>query len=152
MSTSLSEHFTLEELIASDTARRYRLDNTPTPAVLENLRRTAQFLEDVRAALGGKPIRINSGYRSPAVNKAVGGVGTSAHCFGHAVDLLCPDFGTPFQVCQRLLQARIPCDQIIHEFGRWTHISFDPAMRHMPLTIASAKQGYLPGILPVRVA
>ena len=149
--THLSEHFTLEELTASSAAVRLKLDNTPGPEVLAALTRAAQFMEDVREALDNKPIRITSGYRSPAVNKAIGGVPTSAHCFGHAIDFQCPSFGTPYDVCQRILEAGILFDQLIHEYGSWTHISFDPAMRYMPLTIASAKAGYLKGILPITV-
>jgi hypothetical protein len=149
--TPLSAHFTLEELTASSSAVRLKLDNTPTPEVVQALTRAAQFMEDVRQALGNKPVRITSGYRSPAVNRAIGGVSTSAHCFGHAIDFQCPSFGTPYEVCQRILQAGLPFDQLIHEYGNWTHISFDPTMRHMPLTIASARTGYLKGILPITV-
>lgn len=149
--TPLSEHFSLEELIASSAAVRLKIDNTPGPEVVAALTRAAQFMEDVREALGNKPIRVTSGYRSPAVNKAVGGAATSAHCYGHAIDFQCPSFGTPYDVCQRILAAGIPFDQLIHEYGSWTHISFDPAMRCMPLTIANARTGYLKGILPIAV-
>lgn len=69
---NLSEHFTLEEMTASETAARYGLDNTPDEKALANLTRLAAFLEDVRALLG-KPIHINSAFRSPLANEAVGG-------------------------------------------------------------------------------
>ena len=67
----LTAHFSLEELIASETATRSGIDNTPPSELMPNLRALADGLEKVRAALGGRPIHINSGYRCPALNKAV---------------------------------------------------------------------------------
>jgi hypothetical protein len=134
MTTALSAHFTLDELTASSTAIRRGIDQTPPPAVLKNLTRTASQMELVRTLLGGKPIRVNSGYRSPALNKAVGGAAGSAHLTGHAVDFVCPDFGTPKEVAQMLAACPIlTFDQIIQE-GTWVHISFDPAARREILT------------------
>lgn len=152
MATLLSPHFSLEEFIRSDTAERYKLDNTPPPEVQAQLQRTAELLEQVRDLLGGKAIRINSGYRGPAVNKAVGGVDSSAHTQGWAVDFVCPDFGTPLKVCVEILNSQLLFDQLIHEYGRWTHLSFAPTMRRQPLSIARAANGYLPGILPIKTA
>ena len=148
--TLLSTNFSLEELTRSSTAVQYRLDNTPGAEAVEHLTRTAVLLEDVRALLG-RPLRISSGYRSPAVNKAVGGAATSAHCLGHAVDFVC-DGLTPYEVCQRIRDSGLLFDQLIHEYGRWTHIAFGPGLRRMPLTIAQASRGYLQGILPIRRA
>lgn len=147
--TPLSDHFTLEELTRSSIATQYGLDNTPEAETVEHLRRSAQLLEAVRAALEDRPIRITSGYRSAAVNKAVGGAATSAHRSGWAIDLQCPEFGSPYDVCQRILAKGIHFDQLIHEYGRWTHISFDPRMRREPLSIARVSQGYLKGILQI---
>lgn len=146
----LSDHFTLEELTRSSTATQYRLDNTPGQDVVEHLRRTAWMLEDVRLLLG-RSLQINSGYRSPAVNQAVGGSATSAHCLGHAVDFVCEGL-TPYQVCRKINDSLLLFDQLIHEYGRWTHIAFGPGMRRMPLTIANARQGYLPDIRPISSA
>lgn len=106
-----------------------RLDNTPTAQHLSNLTHTSQAMEAVRTALGGKPIRVNSAYRSAAVNRAVGGSSTSAHCQGWAVDFVCPAFGTPMDICKALVQAGIKFDQLIMEKNQWVHISFDPRMR-----------------------
>lgn len=108
----LSEHFTLEEFTASQTAIRRGLNNTPTPQMIEKLKRTAQKMEQVRALLG-KPIFINSAYRSPSVNRAIGGAATSQHCKGEAVDFVCPQFGTPKQICQAIIKAGIHFDQLI---------------------------------------
>lgn len=150
--TKLSEHFTLEELVRSDTASARGIDNTPDADVVGRLTRSALLLEQVGAALGGRPIDIYSGYRSPALNKAVGGSSTSAHCLGYAIDLHCASAGSPFDVCNAIVKAGIAFDQLIHEFGRWTHISFDPRMRGQVLTIASVRQGYVAGIQPIRLA
>ncbi|KUZ70659.1 peptidase M15 [Burkholderia ubonensis] len=118
----LTPHFTLEELTRSDTARARQIDNTPSPAAAANLRRLAQTLERVRALLGGKPMQITSGYRSPALNRAVGGVSTSAHAQGLAADFVCSGYGPPVDVCRALAASDLPFDQVINEFGRWVHI------------------------------
>lgn len=123
----LTEHFTLEELTFSPEAIRKGLDNTPNTTQLEALKLTAQSMEKVRALLGN-PIRVTSGFRSPAVNVAVGGSLKSHHCFGYAVDFICPKFGTPREVCSAIMKSDIKYDQLIYE-GTWVHISFAPSMR-----------------------
>lgn len=121
----LSEHFSLEELTVSESAARLGIDNTPTNEALLNLRRLAAFLEQVRATLG-KPIKINSAYRSPDVNKAVGGSKTSQHCFGCAADIRVNGM-TPDQVVRAIIKAKLPYDQVIREFDSWTHVSIPNA-------------------------
>jgi len=120
---NLSAHFTLEELTISQNAARLGLDNTPGPDIIANLRRTALGLELVRA-LTGAPIIISSGYRSPLVNKAVGGATKSQHLTGQAADITAPGFGTPEQLVSAIVGSTIPFDQCILEFGAWCHISF----------------------------
>ena len=145
----LSEHFSLEELIASEIAARKGIDNTPSPSIIVNLRVLAAGLEQVRAALGGKPIHVSSGYRCAALNRAVGGAGKSAHMDGLAADILCPQFGPPLDVCKAIVNAGIKTDQIIHEFGHWCHVAFaapQQVARGQLLTIASAAEGYQPGL------
>lgn len=129
---NLSPHFTLAELTHSETAVRKGLDNTPPALVVENLRRLALGLEQVREVLAC-PVIVTSGYRSPAVNRAIGGSSMSAHCDGHAADIIAPAHGTPLQVARTLRDSRLAFDQIIHE-GGWVHISFAPAMRRQVLT------------------
>lgn len=146
--TTLSPHFTLDEMTRSATAIANGVNNAPDALAIEHLTRTAAGLEAVRTLLG-EPLAISSGYRSPDVNRAVGGSRTSAHCFGYAADFTCAAAGTPYQVCLAILRSDIAFDQLIHEYGRWTHISFDPRMRRQPLTIANAKRGYLAGILEI---
>jgi putative chitinase len=140
--TQLSENFSLAEMTRTDTG----LPNTPAPAELEVLRKTAVQMEAVRKLLG-RPIRVNSAFRGPLVNKAVRGVTTSAHCRGHAVDFACPDFGTPFQVADAIARSGIKFDQLILEYG-WVHISFDPRMRGECLTKRSAAAPFEQGIRP----
>ncbi|MDP3854398.1 D-Ala-D-Ala carboxypeptidase family metallohydrolase [Phenylobacterium sp.] len=130
MPTRLSPHFTVEELTAT---QHRRLDNTPSPAVLENLRRTAERMEQVRSLLGDRVITVSSGYRSPAVNRAVGGAKTSAHLSGLAVDFNCHAFGSPAEVCEAIARSSITFDQLIEE-GRWVHLSADPRGRRQVLT------------------
>jgi zinc D-Ala-D-Ala carboxypeptidase len=117
----LSEHFTLEELTHSEVAERKNLDNTPNALEVANLVRLAELLEKVRALLN-KPILLNSGFRSKAVNDSVGSRDTSQHRIGCAADIRVPGM-TPKQVVQACIDANIPYDQIIEEFGSWTHIS-----------------------------
>lgn len=132
----LTPHFTLEELIHSDTANARGIDNSPSPEIIENLRKTAQMLERVRTLLG-QPITISSGYRCPALNAAVGGVPDSAHLYGQAADILCPGFGTPLEVCQAIQKSMIPFDQLIREHlaADWTHIAWSTSQRMQILTI-----------------
>ena len=117
----LSEHFTLEELTASDIGARKGLDNTPNEQEVANLVRLAAFLEQVRTLLG-KPILINSAFRSEAVNRAVGSKDTSQHRKGCAADIRAPGM-TPKEVCTKIVQSKLHYDQVICEFDAWTHVS-----------------------------
>ena len=146
----LSPNFTLEELTVSDYAARHGLDNTPENDHLLNLRRLAAFLEALRAVLG-KPISINSAYRSPKVNAAIKGSKTSQHCHGTAADIKVAGM-VPEQVVKRIIASALPYDQVIREFsdpvrgGGWTHVSIvnikDAKPRKMALIID--KQGTRP--------
>ena len=116
---NLSEHFTLEELTHTD---HRALDNTPNDAELANLTRLAEFLEEVKTVLGGKPIMVNSAFRSKAVNDAVGSKDTSQHRVGCAADIRVPGL-TPDEVVKAVIASGLGYDQVIREFDRWTHIS-----------------------------
>ena len=119
---NLTEHFTLDELTSSETAERNGWDNTPNEAELANLKRLALFLEDIKTALGGKPIMVSSGYRGKQVNDAVGSKDSSQHRTGCAVDFRVPQL-TPDQVVKAIVASGLPYDQVIREFDRWTHLS-----------------------------
>jgi hypothetical protein len=116
---NLSEHFTLDELTHTD---HRQFDNTPNATEMANLVRLAGFLEEVKTVLGGKPVMINSAFRSKAVNDAVGSSDKSQHRIGCAADIRVPSM-TPDEVVKAVIASGIAYDQIIREFDRWTHIS-----------------------------
>lgn len=116
---NLTEHFTLAELTHTD---HRELENTPNESEIKNLYRLAEFLETVKTVLGGKPIMVNSAFRSEAVNTAVGSKNTSQHRIGAACDFRVPGMA-PDAVVRAIIAADLPYDQIIREFDAWTHIS-----------------------------
>lgn len=116
---NLSPHFTYDELTHTD---HREFDNTPNEAELENLKRLAAFLEKVKEVLGGKPVMVNSAFRSKLVNDAVGSKDTSQHRIGCAADIRVPNM-TPDQVVKAVIASGLEFDQVIREFDRWTHIS-----------------------------
>ena len=117
--TILTKNFTLEELTHTD---HREFSNEPNESERANLVRLAVFLEQVKELLGGKPIMVNSAFRSKAVNDAVGSKDTSQHRLGCAADLRVPGM-TPDQVVKAVMASDLPFDQVIREFDRWTHIS-----------------------------
>ena len=120
----LTPHFTLEELYTSEIADRLDINNMPdNPEILNNIKFLADNLEKVRSILG-KPIHINSAYRSPLVNATLGSKPTSAHTKGLAADFVCPAFGSPRSIVIRLMDSDVIYDQLILEFDRWVHIAF----------------------------
>ena len=138
---NLTPHFTLEELTASETAERNGWDNSPNDQELANLTRLAEFLEEVKVVLGGKPIMISSGLRTKQVNDAVGSKDTSQHRLGCAADFKVPGM-TPDEVVKAIVASGIGYDQVICEFDRWTHISIpnieDTSPRQHALVIDKA--------------
>ena len=132
---NLSENFTYEELTHTD---HREFDNTPNEAEMANLVRLAAFLEQVKEVLGGKPIMINSAFRSEEVNKAVGSTDKSQHRRGCAADIRVPGM-TPDEVVQAIMASDLKYDQCIREFDRWTHLSIpnveDAEPRNMALII-----------------
>lgn len=141
-SDKLSENFTYEELTRSDTAVRLSVDNTPNEAEIQNLRRLAALLQEVKKAVGGKPVMINSAFRSKAVNDAVGSKDTSQHRLGCAADLRVPGM-KPREVVEACIASKVPFDQIILEFDSWTHISVPntPEMQPRGQALIIDKQG-----------
>jgi uncharacterized protein YcbK (DUF882 family) len=128
---NLTPNFTLDELTASESAERNGWDNSPNDAELENLKRLADFLEQVKVVLGGKPVMINSAFRSKKVNDAVGSKDTSQHRIGCAADIRVPGM-TPDQVVKAVIASGIGYDQVIREFDRWTHISIPNSVDTSP--------------------
>jgi hypothetical protein len=128
---NLTPHFSLEELTASETAERNGWDNSPNDQELANLTRLADFLEQVKVVLGGKPIMISSGLRTKLVNDAVGSKDTSQHRLGCAADFKVPGM-TPDEVVKAVIASGIAYDQVIREFDRWTHISIPASVDNSP--------------------
>lgn len=133
----IAPNFWLSELLHSEVAARAKLDNYPDAVVLGNLRSfTGPGLQRIRDLLG-VPIIISSGYRSPEVNRRVGGSASSQHMSGLAVDFTAPGYGTPRKVIERILEHAnvVRYDQVILEFNRWVHCSWSHQPRGMVLTI-----------------
>ena len=128
---NLSPHFTLDELTHTD---HREIDNSPTQAEIDNLQQLANFLEEVKTVLGGKPIMISSGFRCKALNDAVGSKDSSQHRIGLAADFRVPGM-TPDEVVRAVVASGIGYDQIIREFDRWTHISVSDKPRKQALII-----------------
>lgn len=132
MATYLSKNFTLEELVKSETARRKKIDNTPTNEVKECLTKLAkELLQPIREAYG-KPIIVSSGYRSPKLNKVLGGATNSDHKFGCAVDFhsvsdTVEDNRELFNLVVKMAnEGKIKCRQILDEYNyNWVHVSIN---------------------------
>lgn len=139
---NLTTHFTLEELTSSEVAARNGWDNTPNEEEIANLKRLAVLLEQVKGAVGMKPVMINSGFRSKQVNDAVGSKDSSQHRIGCAADLRVPGM-KPREVVQACMANAVPFDQIILEFDAWTHISVPntPEMKPRGQALIIDKQG-----------
>jgi len=139
----LTEHFTLDEMIA--TSHR-EIDNTPPDEIIDKLKVTARGLEHVRLLLGA-PILINSGYRCAALNDAVGGAANSQHTHGEAADFIAPRFGSPHAVCRALEASDLRFDQLICE-GTWVHCSFvDYRLPRREVMTWIRGKGYWPGLI-----
>ncbi len=144
----LTPHFLLREFTRSDTAKRLGIINSPNAAQTENLKQLAFKLEEVRKLLG-HPVIITSGFRSPALNRAVGGSTTSDHSHGLAADFHCPGFGSVEEVCRAIADSNIDFDQLIFEQGSrsdWVHFGVGDRMRREVLSWKSGK-GYVRGVL-----
>ena len=130
----MTPHFTLAELTRTD---HRQFDNTPNEKELANLQKLAEFLEQVKTLLDGKPIMINSAFRSKQVNDSVGSKDTSQHRLGYAADIRVPGM-TPDAVVRALVASDLPYDQVIREFDAWTHVSISPSPRRQALIIDRA--------------
>lgn len=124
----LTKNISLDEAISSETATRNKLNNTPNADVICKLKTTAEkVVQKVRDHFG-KPIRVSSGYRSPSVNKAVGGSKTSQHLTGEAFDIQGTNGVTNAEIF-KYIKDNLEFDQLIWEFGNsknpaWVHVSY----------------------------
>jgi hypothetical protein len=123
MNIQLSTHFSLAEVTFSSTAARLGIDNShPSQDVILVAINTAKNMEKVRTLLGN-PIHIDSWIRCLQLNRALGSKDTSQHIKGEAVDFICVEFGTPYDICKAIINSGISFDQLILEHT-WVHISF----------------------------
>lgn len=130
-----SKFFTLDELTLSHVAVRRGIANVPDRVQLDNLQLlVSNILDPLREHLG-RPVVVNSGFRNAAVNKAVGGSATSQHIAGQAADIVVPGMN-PSQVIEAIRDLGLPFDQLIHEFGSWTHVSYSSHNRRQVLKAA----------------
>jgi hypothetical protein len=121
MPTPLSPNFDLDKMVVSQTASRLGIDNTPSPEIISDLSVLCLTLLEPARALLGVPFHINSGYRCPALNQAVGGARTSAHLDGRAAD--CVPEGLDLEAAfDTLRKSDLPYDQIIFECREWIHL------------------------------
>lgn len=139
----LTANFSLAELTVTD----QNMPNVPNEAEVASLRSLAEMiLQPLRDALG-KPVRVNSAFRSEAVNRAVGGTATSQHRLGQAADIHVPGM-TSVEVAKTIVALGLPFDQVIEEFGSWVHVSYGPRRRRQQLTAVkrSGTTVYVQGI------
>ncbi|WP_282259711.1 D-Ala-D-Ala carboxypeptidase family metallohydrolase [Stenotrophomonas sp. PS02301] len=139
----LTANFSLAEL----TVTGRNMPNVPNEAEVASLRSLAEMiLQPLRDALG-KPVRVNSAFRSEAVNRTVGGTATSQHRMGQAADIQVPGM-TSVELAKKIVALGLPFDQVIEEFGSWVHVSYGPRHRRQQLTAVkrSGKTVYVQGI------
>lgn len=145
-------HFSIKELTYSRKAIDRGISNIPATKELANLMYVITQLERVRSILGDNPLLISSGYRCKALNAAVGGVSTSAHVQGLAVDFTCRDYGNTTQVVDAIYKSGIEYDQLILEYPNksttWVHLGFaakgDTPRKQTLVTTAGTYRQYKP--------
>ncbi len=121
----MAKYFSISEMIRSETAAVRRIDNTPSHDVTRRLNALMDDCLDPARELWGRPIGVNSGYRSLALNAAVGGAASSQHMKGEAADITTGSVADNLQLFERIAASAIPFDQLIDENrGRWIHISY----------------------------
>jgi hypothetical protein len=138
----LSWYFSYGEAVASQTADRLGIDNTPPPEALARIKQTALKMDEIRRLLGS-PIHVTSWYRCPELNERIGGSRNSQHMVGEAVDFVSPQFGPPSHIIRAVLKEGMEAlhvDQLILEFpngkgGGWVHVSFSDSPRHQALIV-----------------
>lgn len=151
---NLTANFSVHEMIKSEAAIRLGIDNTPSESIIDNLRVLCeQVLQPVRDHYG-KGVKVNSAYRSPEVNKAVGGSPISDHCKGQAADIEIP--GVSNAELAQWIEANLPYTQLILEFytqgipdSGWVHVSYDANNLKKQSLTAVKREGktvYLPGL------
>lgn len=153
----LSEHLSLAEVTRSETAKRKGVSNMPTAAHLENFKLLAEkVFEPIRNHFGS-PIHISSGYRSEALNKAIGGAKSSQHCSGEAIDIDMD--GSVNKITNKMIfdyiKDNLEFDQLIWEFGTssnpdWVHVSYESTGKQRKQILKAVKSGGSTGYVPYK--
>lgn len=130
------KYFSIKELTKSSKADQLKLDNTPTKEVEENLIKLVDNILDPLREAWGNPIKVNSGYRGAALNKAVRGAKTSQHCTGEAADITVGNPKDNKKLFNLIQELQLPYDQLIDEYNySWVHVSYSPRNRRQILHI-----------------
>jgi len=153
----LSEHLSLAEVTRSESAKRKGISNMPTPEHIENFKLLAEnIFEPIRNHFG-KPIYISSGYRSEALNKAVGGAKSSQHCKGEAIDIDMDGNanGVTNKMVFDYIKDNLNFDQLIWEFGTtsnpdWVHVSYNSDGKQRKQILRAVKSGRGTSYLPFK--
>lgn len=131
----LGKHFDLSEFCTSQTAARNGIDMTPPESVVGNLTALVLNVLDPLRDMLARPIVVSSGYRPSRLNTLIGGAPRSQHVAGQAADILVPGL-TVAEVCHAIADSNLPFDQLIFEFGQWTHVSYSALRRRHDILTA----------------
>jgi len=141
--TQVSPHFSWAEVTRSDKALALKIDNALPLGLRGNAERIAALAEEARAHLGGLPLHVNSWYRCPALNKAVGSNGRSVHPLALAIDFEAPAGMTNREAFLALSESTLLFDQLIHERtddgANWIHLGLRPGTSRRMAMLATGR-------------
>ncbi|CAB4175667.1 Peptidase M15A, C-terminal [uncultured Caudovirales phage] len=153
----LSKHLSLAEVVRSETAKRKGISNMPTDAHIANFKLLAEKVFELIRTHFGKPIHISSGYRSEALNKAIGGSLTSQHCSGEAIDIDMDGSsnGVTNKMVFDYIKDNLNFDQLIWEFGTdsapdWVHVSYESTGKQRKQILKAIKKGGATSYIPYK--
>ena len=151
----LSENLSLAEVMRSETAKRKGVSNMPTPEHIENFKKLAENIFQPIRKHFGKPINISSGYRSAALNKAIGGASSSQHCTGEAIDIDMDGTAITNAEIFNYIKNNLSFDQLIWEFGTdknpdWVHVSYESTGKQRKQILKAVKQGGKTSYVPYK--
>jgi zinc D-Ala-D-Ala carboxypeptidase len=151
----LSENLSLAEVMRSETAKRKGVSNMPTPEHIENFKKLAENIFQPIRKHFGKPIHISSGYRSAALNKAIGGASSSQHCTGEAIDIDMDGTAIANAEIFNYIKNNLSFDQLIWEFGTdknpdWVHVSYESTGKQRKQILKAVKQGGKTSYVPYK--
>ena len=151
----LSKNLVLAEVMRSETAKRKGISNMPTPEHIENFKKLAENVFQPIRDHFGVPIRISSGYRSKALNTAVGGSLSSQHCKGEAIDIDMDGTSITNKQIFDFVKANVNFDQMIWEFGTdtnpdWVHVSYKSTGKQRKQILKAVKAGGATKYLPFK--